>query len=296
MNHFESEYTRNLHGYAARPPKEVVASLDKVLETDDYTGDGVPLDDTTRSVVIIFHYVTFVAVAFALYAFLQKVDVFKQRIWSPFVLLVALTWLEIGPAFEIGNHFYENNWQLYESNSDLVNASFSFFNFGANNLLALSLRKTNLPLFRRGTGALDWLMVGLDFVFIALTLGQPFVYTYLGRETSVTFLSPVGAVAGIVTLGRLYQNLGPNRATLLGGVFFFVLAICGVIALAVYRSTGYEWVHIFIGGSFVSSVIPLSIAFLNAQLLPADEEGIQTIEVADNAEEDMEKGINAVIE
>ena len=50
-----------------------------------------------------------------------------------------------------------------------------------------------------------------------------------------------------------------------------LLVILGVIFNAVYRATDAEWVHIFIGGSFVSSTIPLGIAFLNAEGNSVDE-------------------------
>jgi len=235
---------------------------------DDYTGEGTPLTDTQRNIIIVLHYLTFVAVTFALYAYYKTYAIFLNRIWSPFILLIALTWLEIGPAFEIGNHFYVNNWQLFDSQADLINASFSFFNFGSQNLLALSLRKKGLPLLRKGESLLEWVVILFDGLFVLLTVAQPFVYVYLGRDTSVTFLSPIGALAGICTLFRVWFNLGPNNYTKWGGILFFTLAICGVIALQVYRTTQLEWVHAFIGGSFVSSVIPLSIGFLNAEMLP----------------------------
>ena len=87
---------------------------------------------------------TFVTCTFALWALSKKYDVLAARIWSPFLLMTGFVWLQLGAAFEIGNHFYINDWQLYEPISDLINASFSFMNFGAQDLNALGLRKKGL--------------------------------------------------------------------------------------------------------------------------------------------------------
>jgi hypothetical protein len=72
--------------------------------------------------------------------------------------------------------------------------------------------------------------------------------------------SAFGALAGLLTAVRVWRHLGPTRTTLIGGVGFFGLAICGVLVTSVYRATGVEWLHVFIGGSFVASVVPLTLA------------------------------------
>merc|ERR1712113_125807 len=87
---------------------------------------------------------------------------------------------------------------------------------------------------------------------------------YMG-DAAIGITSAFGAIAGVGTLFRVWRNLGPNRGTLLGGIFFLILALVGVGMTAAYRSTGLEWLHIFIGGSFVASLIPLTIGILYAQ-------------------------------
>lgn len=245
-----------------------------------YCSENTPLTDSQKNIVIVAHYATFVVCTFALYSFNKKYDVLKSRIWSPFLLMIGLVWLQVGPAFEIGNHFYVNDWELFESQADLINASFSFFNFGAQNLNALGLRKKGVNLCRpidnlcSCASILDLVILLGDWLFIVLTFVQPIVYVTLGRDASVTLLSPFGAVAGIFSLFRLWFNLGPNKYTKWGGILFFVFAILGVVMLQVYRSTCIEFVHVAIGGSFVTSVIPFSVAILNAEYLPGDvEEG-----------------------
>lgn len=195
--------------------------------------------------------------------------------------MTGFVWLQLAAAFEISNHFYVNQWQLYEPISDLINGSFSFLNFGAQDLNALSLRKKGTPLCRpmdnlcSKDGILNLIAMLGDFLFIVLIPLRPIVYATLGREASVTILSPLGAFAGIFTLFRLWFNLGPNAYTKWGGIFFFVFAMLGVGMNALYQGTCIEFVHLGIGGAFITSVIPFGIAILNVEyesLPPADVE------------------------
>ena len=238
-------------------------------DDDVYEGDGVPLTAVTRAIVVIVHYAAIPCVSFAIYAFLRNIHVLEQRIWSPMMLLTALTWLLLATAFEISNHFYVDNWQLYDPQSDIINGSFSFFNFGAQNLMAVSLRKRDLAFARKGTSLTDWLMVFFDPLLLLLIVINPIVYGFAGRSTAVTALSPVASVAGLTTLFRLWKNLGPNVYTLIGGISFMVLVMLGVGMLAVYRATEVEWIHVLIGGPFVASTLPLALAFWNAT--PVDD-------------------------
>jgi len=227
-------------------------------------GLHVLLTDTTRVIVAIVHYCTFPVISTCIYAISRNFDVFSKRIWSPFWLLQALIALELAAAFEIGNHYYVNEWQLFDPESDLINGSFFVCNFAAQNILALSLRK-NLPFFRRGRSFLDWVNIIVDPLLIVLVILPPIVYGTAGRKTATTALSPIAAIAGVFTLFRVWKNLGPNTATLVGGILFLVLVLCGVSANAIYRATDAEWIHIFIGGSFISSAIPLAVAFFNIE-------------------------------
>ena len=66
----------------------------------------------------------------------------------------------------------------------------------------------------------------------------------------------------------------------------------GVMMLAVYNATDLEWIHGLIGGSFIASTIPLSIAFWNAQLQdespeesPEEESGKQEVEIVEVKDE-----------
>ena len=239
------------------------------------------LTDTQRTIVIVVHYIAFVTCTFALWAYTKNYDVIRSRIWSPFLLMTGFVWLQLGAAFEIANHFYINKWQLYEPVSDLINASSSFMIFGAQDLNALSLRKKGLPLCRpidkllSIDGLLNTVAMLGDFLFIILIPIQPIIYYTIGRQASATVLSPLGAFSGIFTLFRLWFNLGPNKYTKWGGILFFVFAILGVAMNGVYRSTCIEFVHIYIGGSFVTSVIPFGIAILYAEYESSTPEEVE---------------------
>ncbi len=47
---------------------------------------------------------TFVTTLLAFYATYAKLDILKKRIFSPFIPLLSIVWLQIGPAFEIAQH------------------------------------------------------------------------------------------------------------------------------------------------------------------------------------------------
>ena len=45
----------------------------------------------------------------------------------------------------------------------------------------------------------------------------------------------------------------------------------GVLMTAVYKSTGIEFLHLFIGGSFIMSVVPFTLA-MKFSTMPVDSE------------------------
>jgi len=251
------------------------------------------LTDEQRTLLIVVHYAAIPCVTFGIYTFMKKFHIIEQRIWSPFLLMVTLTWLLLSTAFEISNHYYVDDWQLYNPQSDLINGSFSFFNFGAQNLLALSVRKKNVgPFFRNGgRSILNWLAIIWDPIMAALIVVNPIVYGTVGRSVSVTALSPLAAIAGLFTLFRVWFNLGPNNYTKYGAILFFVSVMCGVVMLAVYNAAQYEWIHALIGGSFIFSTIPLAVAFWKAELLPEQREE-ENAEEPTSEDEDVEELID----
>lgn len=268
--------------------------LHRILDAghDDEDGDGVPLNDTTRAIVIVVHYLAFILGAYIIWAYMRKLRIIETRIWSPFLLLTGLIWLQVGSALEIGNHFYVNDWELSGFPSDLVNGTFYFFNFGAQYINALALRKKGVPFFRCPSfkdgivkGLIDLVAMLFDILMVIAVPITPILYALLGRDVAISVVSAFGAFAGIGSLLRLWRNLGPNIYTLVGGIGFLALALTGVAMTAVYNATGIEWIHIFIGGSFIASLIPFSLAIFYAE--PADE--IENIE-----EEDEDIGLVAV--
>jgi len=139
---------------------------------------------------------------------------------------------------------------------------------------------------RRGSSCLDWTAILLDPILAVLIVVNPIVYGVAGRSTSVKALSPLASIAGLFTLFRVWYNLGPNVYTKLGGILFFVLCLCGVFSNVVYNAIDDEWVHALISGSFISSVIPLTVAFWNAESLDPNEE---EEEEEDTKEEDVDE-------
>lgn len=202
-------------------------------------------------------------------------DIIQQRIYSPFTLIMALLWVQIGTAFEIGSHHYISDWGLEIKTTDLIHGSFSFFNYGTQFIQAIALKKKGVPLLRcpdfgNGiiNGVIDMVAILGDLFLLFMTISQPILYAMMGRESS-SYLIPFSAAAGVFSLIRLWQNLGPNKYTFWGGTLFLVFALLGVFFDALYAKICVEFLHVAIAGSFACSMIPLSIAVLNAEL-PGD--------------------------
>jgi len=231
------------------------------------------LTDGERIVVIIAHYLAFPACTLAMYALYKKMDIIQQRIYSPFTLMVGLVCIQLGLAFEMGNHHYTTDWGLKIAKTDLINGSFGFFTFGGNKINAIALKKKGVPLLRcpdfsKGiiNGLVDLVAIIGDLFLLIATIIQPLLYVMLGRagSNSVSILS--STVAGVFTLIRLWQHLGPNTYTFWGGTLFFVLVLSGVGFNVLYSMICVEFLHVAIGGSFVGAMIPFTIALWNAEL------------------------------
>lgn len=243
--------------------------------------ENTPLTDTQRTVVIVVHYLAFVFGAVIVWAFLRRIDTLRNRIWSPFLLLTGLIWLQVSSALEIGVHYYEGNWELAGFPSDLVNGSFYFFNFGALYLNSLGLRRKGLPFFRgpsRKDGEPMWRLLLdatallFDMLMVIGVVSTAPLYAALGRDSVISLISAFGAIAGIGTVFRMWKNLGPNSYTLWGGILFLAFSLLAVGMTSVYMNTGIEWLHAFIAGSFVTSLIPFTMAILHAEDLEPDGE------------------------
>lgn len=254
---------------------------DHVVHNEEDGLENVPLTDTQRTVVTVVHYLAFVFGAVIVWAFLRRIDTLRNRIWSPFLLLTGLIWLQVATALEIGNHYYEGNWELAGFPSDLVNGSFYFFNFGAQYLNSLGLRRKGLPFFRwpsRKDGEPMWRLLLdatallFDMLMVIGVVSTAPLYAALGRDSAISLISAFGAIAGVGTVFRLWKNLGPNSYTLWGGMLFLAFALLGVGMASVYMNTGIEWLHVFIGLSFVTSLIPFTVAILHAEDLEPDGE------------------------
>jgi len=248
-----------------------VQSLDAIDMTDEVVV-SVHLTDTQRIIVAVVHFLVFALGAVSIWAFLYKYDTLRNRIWCPYILLMGLVFFQIAGALEIGNHYYEGNWELAGFPSDLINGSFYFFNFGGTYLMALGLRKKGVAIFRRPlccsggfkAGALDVLAMVFDLIlFVGLVLTAPF-YAIAGRANASGILSAFAAIGGFAILLRLYANLGPNCGTLFAGICWWVMIACGIVLTGVYKSIGYEWLHAVIGAFFVLSLAPIIIGILSA--------------------------------
>lgn len=242
----------------------------------DHGDNGVGTRSKTYEVIaIVAHYCIFPAATFAFHAVLTKYQVFSQRIWSPFFVLISLVIVQVAFAFGISEHYYVSDWYLGdEDHRDLIAGTFSVLNRSFQIVLAIGLRKQGLPLFRLGESTLEWTVIVLDLMLLTLIAVFPILYALAGSDVDQLVLTVVLILAGILVTGRIWHNLGPNKYTKVGGVSMFSLVICGAVVFKVYSSTGEEWLHILTTLFLTSSFIPMSIAFRNAESKEPEEEQV----------------------
>merc|ERR1719330_1576965 len=89
----------------------------------------------------------------------------------------------------------------------------------------------------------------------------PILYGVIGREGMSGLPTVATALAGILLAYRLGASLGGAFWMYLRGVIFFLLTNLAVILFNVYKSNGVEYLHMFIGGSFVSSTVPMALCW-----------------------------------
>lgn len=134
-------------------------------------------------------------------------------------------------------------------------------------MVALCVRKIGVPFIRAPSfksgclaGLIDIVCLVADIIFAITIITMPILYANFGRKGSQKLTIPVNAIAGVFALFRLWFNLGPNKYTMFGGIGYLALSLAGVMALNIYQKECIEFIHIFIGGSFVLSLVPLSVA------------------------------------
>ena len=245
---------------------------------DESVGDCPEFKSRTDYlIVVIAHFVEFPIGLFMMWVAYNHLETLKLRCYSPFLIMVGVACGAIGTMSEIGSHHYLGDFDLckYHPN-DMVHASFMFF-------IAALLVTTNIGVSKRGRAFppdccdIIYLVVTLlDVVTVAITFALPFVYAKYGPDfTQNTVFVPNQAVCGLVSAFRIWKNLGPSSATLLGGLGYFGLNMIGVIFLAVYKDTGILLLHAVIGGSFIMSQLPFGYAIYKAK--DHDENGYGAI-------------------
>eukprot|EP00957_Ditylum_brightwellii_P133773 10200308-Ditylum_brightwellii.AAC.1 len=96
-----------------------------------------------------------------------------------------------------------SDWELKEKNKGLINASFSFFNFGAIFLNAICLRKLGLKFIRKIDFSTDNLLANIldavtlvaDIAFVIGIFVKPILHIALGGEGSNRILTAGTSVA-----------------------------------------------------------------------------------------------------
>ena len=128
----------------------------------------------------------FVVVVWAMWCVVQKMDILKKRIYSPFLLLTGIVYCAIASMPEDASHKFTTNWNLcydtLESGGILLFYIFLSAGFGG---ITIAIRKKDVPLIRCVNpfcgGFWDFVSFVVDWVIIVLSLGIGPVYALAGR-------------------------------------------------------------------------------------------------------------------
>lgn len=216
-------------------------------------------------IVVLGHFVEFPVALVMMWVIYKRLDTLKLRCFSPLLILLGIGCGAVGTMAEIGAHHYVGNFNLclYHPN-DMVQASFMFF-------MSALMVGINIGVSKRGradtsSGILYLLVTFVDIITIAILVAIPFVYGKWGPTFTQNFLFvPNQAVCSIVSAFRIWKNLGPSKATFIGGFGYFGICMVGVAFLAVYKKTGILILHAVIGGNFICSQLGFAYAIYNSQ-------------------------------
>lgn len=245
-------------------------------ETTTNISTAVPLNEITRPICIISHYLIFIFGAWTLWVFLEKFHSLQTRIQSPFLMLLGLTWLQISAAFEIGTHEYDGNWELTNfPPTDLINGSHDYFNFVGQAFIALSMKKYGSSIIpvclgfvsiRDDSKKFSWLeLVSLlfDMLMIGTIFGRSIAYSsqfiYPGIKMFMRFFDVITLFGTVI---RLHRNIGPTKITAVCSVIYCLQIFLGIATVIVYGATGIEWLHSLSALMFILSIVPFTTALL----------------------------------
>merc|ERR1719384_2413857 len=91
--------------------------------------EGVPLTDTTRLLVICAHFLIIPSGLLMMFCYYTRLERLRAYIFSPFLLMVGITMMQLGSWLEIADHHYDGNFELKDVTSNFVNALFYCNNF-----------------------------------------------------------------------------------------------------------------------------------------------------------------------
>jgi len=173
--------------------------------------DSAAESPTVRNIVIFMHYLSFVAGFFVMWVFMKKFRTLETCIYSPFLVLIGIAWLQIGGGINIGGYYYSEDWNIltFRSPFDLVNGTFYFFHFGGNYLIALGLRKFDLPLFRSlfVPKFSEKLAILLDMFMVIGLPATPVLYATVETDLALFYILMFGIYACISKFCVLSRRL-----------------------------------------------------------------------------------------
>jgi len=228
-----------------------------------------------RWFVILCHWAVFPVCIFALWVIYVKMDVLKERIYSPFLLLVGIMCLAIGSMSEVDNHSFALNWNAcYDTAETLSKLYFYTFVGGGCACLPIGLRKKDLPLVRNPTGNFDWYCFLGDWILIIFTIVTPLAWVYKGQVLAQNIFIITQCAGLLIGVPYIFLHLGPSRMHLVVGFLSYLSAFVGAVPVnLLLRASGIQLVHGLLAVFFDGQVLGIMYCIYNMYDTPQYRQG-----------------------
>jgi len=203
--------------------------------------------------IIIAHWLPFPVAVIALWCVYVKLDMLKERIYSPFLLMVGILFLAVGSMAEDVNHSTAMNWNAcYDSAENFAKLYFYIFVGTGNACMPIALRKKDSPLVRTPTDSTAWYFFIGDWFTIIFTAITPLVWIFIDQKTCmrVFVFTQIGGTA--IGIPYIYLNLGPSPMHLVVACVAYLAAFLGSVPIFTWlKMSGMQWVHAVLATTFV---------------------------------------------
>lgn len=242
-------------------------------------GENTTPDPTglVKAWVVGAHLLPFVVVVFGMWCIMERLEILKKRIYSPFLLITGFVYCAIASMPEVASHIFAMNWNAcYDSvASDSILLFYIFLSLGFSSI-TIALRPKGLRLIRCPRDFWDLVNFICDIAIIVLSVGIGPIYFITGKGFVVTLFIIVQSISSIIGIFRINSQLGPSKKMFFLGAISELSASVIAIPLNLYiQKSGNQVLHGFLACAFVLNQFGIAICIFNVMDPDPSDRGIE---------------------